>query len=651
MQKRGPMWLKKETRAMLNIIKDNNLLKRSLSDSELVQILVKLMKERGYERTPLQIRMKLKTLERNYFLCKRRTFDTAALKQFSHYNILNELYSRKRKRDNEESDGGIISDYNDDNSNIWLAEEIQKMMSIIEESNLASDLSDGFTLFALRIISEELMKAGYEKDVEQVETALTSLKMTYRKTQEALKNDIDTEVCPYFDSLQKIWGTDTRMENRNNNLIMEDMSESEKISPDNSQMLVDTSKSDDEHIEKRNGHLSGSVSSINLKNGDSLCSKWSEDETLALLSVIEETDVFDDFIHNLSTSTTTKLMEAFNKRGYNRTVEDVTKKLRYLRDTYLRSLLNGSNKSENSQYNNKIDNMIVIKKVNVDKALQNFDTEYNIDHKIRSDHNYMSLAKKKLHEKLGLTPSEYSGDNEFQPDPYDSDVKIVEEIRPAQENIKKNHFQNNVSSSTENNASSKQKTNFLITTPILIAKPIHPSEIDSKDKIKTSPGVIVERISSSQPPGLVFIPPITTSATTQNVNCTPQTTIASSAASSSQKTTTKPQTIPLKTKINIPIIHNPQKVAIPIAEYSTKTIPITNAIPVNSETSKSTLESIFKHEEQLQQQHQKWMEQQFEIQRKYDRDQRAVLLHELRELKKVFIQAIAKNNFISNSKS
>lgn len=51
------------------------------------------------------------------------------------------------------------------------------------------------------------------------------------------------------------------------------------------------------------------------------------------------------------------------------------------------------------------------------------------------------------------------------------------------------------------------------------------------------------------------------------------------------------------------------------------------------ETIKTFTKQIMNHQEQMQKQHHMWMEKQFEIQRNYDRDQRALLLKELREFR------------------
>lgn len=63
----------------------------------------------------------------------------------------------------------------------------------------------------------------------------------------------------------------------------------------------------------------------------------------------------------------------------------------------------------------------------------------------------------------------------------------------------------------------------------------------------------------------------------------------------------------------------------------------------------SVVQQILKHEEKLQEQHHRWMERQFEIQRQHDRSQRELLLAELREFRKTIAHTNnSNNNFLSD---
>ncbi|XP_057318721.1 putative uncharacterized protein DDB_G0286901 [Microplitis mediator] len=213
MRYRGPVWTKTETEALLSSIIKNNLLEKSATSGQLSHSLVKPLQSKGFERTAMQIRLKLRALRMSYQKCKKKGCTPNAMKECPYYSLLNKIYADqeelmvKQEPANESPEEPLnISDITN-NTNIWIDQEVQTMLTIIDDMCLANDLSlNGFTNSALKLISNALQISGINRSVNQVRIALTSLKVAYVRSRESLEKGIETLTCPYYDYLDKIWG-------------------------------------------------------------------------------------------------------------------------------------------------------------------------------------------------------------------------------------------------------------------------------------------------------------------------------------------------------------------------------------------------------------------------------------------------------------
>lgn len=213
MRYRGPVWTRTETEALLSSIIKNNLLEKSATSGQLSHSLVKPLQSKGFERTAMQIRLKLRALRLSYQKCKKKGCSPNAMKECPYYSLLNKIYANqeelmvKQEPANETLEEPLnISDITN-NTNIWIDQEVQTMLTIIDDMCLANDLSlNGFTNSALKLISNALQISGINRSVNQVRIALTSLKVAYVRSRESLEKGIETLTCPYYDYLDKIWG-------------------------------------------------------------------------------------------------------------------------------------------------------------------------------------------------------------------------------------------------------------------------------------------------------------------------------------------------------------------------------------------------------------------------------------------------------------
>ncbi|CAD6208635.1 GSCOCG00010612001-RA-CDS [Cotesia congregata] len=215
MRYRGPVWTKTETEALLNIIIKNNLLEKSSTSGQLSHALVKPLLSKGFERTAVQIRLKLRSLRLSYQKCKKKNCTPRAMKECPYYSLLDKIYAgedamfvKQEPHHVEPFEEPLSINAITNNTNIWIDQEIQTMLTIIDDMCLSNDLSlKGFANSALKLISNALEVSGIKRSANQVKVALTNLKKAYIKSRESLEaGSIEALTCPFYEYLEKFWG-------------------------------------------------------------------------------------------------------------------------------------------------------------------------------------------------------------------------------------------------------------------------------------------------------------------------------------------------------------------------------------------------------------------------------------------------------------
>lgn len=369
MRFRGLVWSKEETEMMLQIIKKNKLLASAPSHTQLGHTLEPPMKDLGYDRSAQQIRFKLKALRANYIHCQRKGCTPKAMEECPFFDLLDELYWSEISGKNDTEMEIIATESSTGFSSIWTDEEMRKMLSLIDMMNLSDELSlHTLVPSALKLIGKGMVSAGYHRNARQIHTVLTSLRAAYIKCRIAEEKEIECEPCPYFDIVDKLWGSEEICS-----------AEIEKSIEATSSITIKTQKSKNNLILKRVPH-------------DKIL--WTKKETQALLDCIDELNLTGEFQSRMAGSMIEKLVEPLKQRGYERSSSQILGKIKNLRSSYFKCIQAGRKRYGiyECPYFDRLEKMFIkYKKFNTVSKLQLADHNYGNDKSI--DHSYVSTVE------------------------------------------------------------------------------------------------------------------------------------------------------------------------------------------------------------------------------------------------------------------
>ncbi|KAK0166602.1 hypothetical protein PV327_004095 [Microctonus hyperodae] len=515
---------------------------------------------------------------------------------------------------------------NFENSSIWTDTEVEKVLAIIDTMNLSKDLSlQKFAPSAIQLISNGLLTAGFHKTFEEVETILMSLKMSYLKCKKARLNTSGEYSCPYYDSLDRIWNLSIDLNFCQKTI--DNVSEGSKIK--NSSVL------DEKVISERSR-------------------PWSDEETMDLLNLIDKLHLVTNFRYRLSPSAIQKLVKPLNQCGYTRTCNQIMEKMRRMRVGYLRSIRADSTPKDmnNSPFYDKIDKMFQrLLTTNNTSFSQPNDHDYenkvefstNVDTQKSNDffsmwHSIQSLTG---NEETFFEPTESASNNktgqtyikEFQNNTFkDIDDACLNNTT----NIKKSIGENFDLTVNCQASESKQDEHHMLKNHIESTK-INKKRKNAKIPESRVPKFIrVVRGKSTfilkkidTPSYMKFEQPSITRfrSTIEELNI-------NSIRSSHSLMKLSPT--PVNRTFSDKFTDCSESIAnlAPISLVNTTSQTTSTATDLKIfETIKTVTKQMMNHQELMQKQHHVWMEKQFEIQRNYDRDQRVLLLRELREFR------------------
>lgn len=290
---RGNNWKNEEVFALLNTIKAHNLMKGSLSITQLGYLLEPLM---GYGRTAFQITGKLRNLRKSYLTCKKKGCTPAALRECPYYNMLANMYGHEARHDAEYKNTTLEPE----DIKVSSEQGIEKMLTIIKDLNLAKDLTlQSFSGSAIRLISKMLTAHGICASIEQVKSTLIELRkayIEYRQSQDFGKHSASHS---YFDYLHTIWGSTPIPDFLN------------EIASANANQKTDATP---------------------RERGD----QWTEEETIVLLTSIKSLDLTDEASKNTENAAI-KLKDALKDSGYIRSKYHIQRRLDSLHNSYLQA--------------------------------------------------------------------------------------------------------------------------------------------------------------------------------------------------------------------------------------------------------------------------------------------------------------------------
>ncbi|XP_033211908.1 WD repeat-containing protein 87-like [Belonocnema kinseyi] len=284
-------WRDEEVITVLQLIQKHNLLNRNPTDLELGEILTEPLNNLGFQRTPHQIHLKIKSLRRGYVKCKKSGCPEESLKECPFYDQLDAIYSNKNLliEDTRDKVLQISEEENDNTEDIWTPVELETMLLLIREMKLSNEITlHLFSPRALRKISSALAGNGYSRSPTEVKTALQSLKTTFlnfKKNDQRGKSAIE---CPYYCYLKKMW--------------------------------------EEEYVK-----LPKIPQQMKLLKSDEI---WSEEETVMLLTTIKDLDIVEEAFQNTDLAAG-KILLLLNDSGYTRTKKQIQSKMENLMQNYI----------------------------------------------------------------------------------------------------------------------------------------------------------------------------------------------------------------------------------------------------------------------------------------------------------------------------
>jgi hypothetical protein len=285
-------WDQDEVVCMLNLIKENNFISR-YSVTKMSSLLSQLMLKKGWNRTDRQVHQKLTTMRKNFLACERQKLINGTLKECPFFKELREIY-----RDVHNSNGIDSEDYDtssQDECSIkfpsdpidWNKGEIQKMLSIIKSMKLKNELTlTFFSPVAVRMIAEAMQNAGFDRSTEQVKNALINLRTMYIDYKIGFDNNENPGECMFFSCLDMFWGKEYKKCR---------LKEKRKIRSDEF---------------------------------------WSIEETIVLLTLIQDLNIAEDAYKNTDKSAE-NLRQSLAENGYCRSKQQIMNRLIQLKTNFL----------------------------------------------------------------------------------------------------------------------------------------------------------------------------------------------------------------------------------------------------------------------------------------------------------------------------
>lgn len=280
-------WDPEEVICMLNLIKENNYASK-YSAIKMANFLTQQMTKEGWNRTQRQIHMKIATLKKNYLTYERLRLADPTMKECAYYRELREIYRdvlNNSNGDAEEYDSGqeeaSIKFPNDPID--WSKEEVQKMLNIIKSMKLKNELTlTFFSPVAVRMISEAMHQAGYDRGPEQVKNALINLRTGYIDYKIGCENNENPPECLFLSCLELFWSREFKKSR---------LKEKKKI-----------------------------------KNDDF----WSTEETIVLLTMIQDLRIAEEAYKNTEKAAEV-LRLSLSENNYNRSKQQIMDKLDQLK--------------------------------------------------------------------------------------------------------------------------------------------------------------------------------------------------------------------------------------------------------------------------------------------------------------------------------
>ncbi|KAK0072990.1 hypothetical protein PV325_010417, partial [Microctonus aethiopoides] len=508
---------------------------------------------------------------------------------------------------------------NFENSSFWTDTEVKEVLLIIDTMNLYKDLSlQKFTPSAIQVISNDLLTAGYHKTFEEVETVLLSLKMSYLKCKKSRLNNSGEDSCLYYDSLDRIWNS--------------------SIDLNFGQKSID-SVSEDLKITNTSQVLNEKVVSERSR-------PWSDEETMDLLNLVDKLHLVTNFRYRLSPSAIQKLVKPLKQCGYTRTCNQIMEKMRRMRVGYLRSIRAGSIPQD-------INNSTIYDKI--DKMFQQMLTTNNISFSQPIDHDYENKVEFSTNTDTQTSNTFVSMWQSIQ-SLTDNQETFFEPAESAPNNkIDQTHqikeFHNNTFKEIEDDGCLNNTTyiknsmgecfNSIVNCPTselkqdehhILKNHMNSIRVNKKRKkveipesgipkfirvVKGKSTFILKKMETPSYMKLEQQPNKLFHSTIEELNI--NSVKSSHSQSSFDKLTDGSELI--ANKLPISLVNTSSQTKSTATDF------------LIFETIKTFTKQMMNHQEQMQKQHHMWMEKQFENQRNYDRDQRALLLKELREFR------------------
>ncbi|CAG5104208.1 Protein of unknown function [Cotesia congregata] len=755
MRYRGPVWTKTETEALLNIIIKNNLLEKSSTSGQLSHALVKPLLSKGFERTAVQIRLKLRSLRLSYQKCKKKNCTPRAMKECPYYSLLDKIYAgedamfvKQEPHHVEPFEEPLSINAITNNTNIWIDQEIQTMLTIIDDMCLSNDLSlKGFANSALKLISNALEVSGIKRSANQVKVALTNLKKAYIKSRESLEaGSIEALTCPFYEYLEKFWGGEklhrentkkceverlpsiddaindvivgkeihsrhhgsnvidlkNGLEHEENNFALDDNNfnldgNNYSLNDDNNYTLDHTSYNvDNNYLLSDNNYPVESIESIDEEEEEVEDEEYlTADGSSAIVVDLCEDEIDQDNVYIngieehiiISLSNASKLIEPLARAGYTRSTQQIISKIKNMRTAYLRCIAQGCTPDairecpyfeyldrlyeQHKKYPDDDDALAppepVSRRIDSDdtngfindKESESGDHSYNSAHIDNDDDNDADRKFKKPGQDVLWSPVESIVENDVNmriDDQFESSA-----IEQTDEVLDQEHDQQEQQNYLDDGIMEHENIEIMDNCEL------NSSILTGMDSEVSLVQFVNNKIGESRPTD--DVPKIISNIKKEAINSDEEVEATNDVSDSlNQEKIVNPDII---LEHESGIVLTKDETANMIGNYNSmeykpvQQMRIKTEVVQNNETPSQTepqvregsltaafmqsvVQQILKHEEKLQEQHHRWMERQFEIQRQHDRSQRELLLAELREFRKTIAHNNSNNNFLSD---
>ncbi|XP_023288371.1 uncharacterized protein LOC111673998 isoform X2 [Orussus abietinus] len=631
---KSKIWTENEVKKMLSIIKEFNLTQElSLSSFSLPALhrVSEMMRCNGFYRPLDEVRTVLNCFKKAYI----KSRDNSCIdkeKLCPYYNCLDELWGSMTETFNspEKKESPVVKSETSfqkrERGEFWSEEETIVLLTCIKELDVV-DEAFRTTEYATTKLSEALKDSGYMRTNSQIRNKLKNLKSNFINERRSNCMEVAIKKFPFYHLYESIFGDN--FSSINDGSMPAASEENEKMQEETYHLVPENES--DKSMERKKHNRSPA---------------WSEEETILLFALIHEMHLAEEIRERLTLDVALKLVKPIEEHGFIRTAEQIKTKLKNLRSAYHRCIQLGVTPSAlaDCPHFNRLhvvfERIIPGKKVEIVRKLQPVDDDYMSIIEPSVDHSYVNVQSVDEIEKLdSSTRLERSKSRDLDKEEWCPVETILDDECSSSSVNEKDEIRDEGVDDEEQDI---QQVEF--------------EEVDDGDEIylcKDSESLNDETFEPVEKDQSLFDEPL------ENMKLQKIQKVESTV---NYESVNDSQSLYKEESCNLPSRNEIRQIERSRSDSSSRAAKTSrqlhnsfdpypaqsNSVLMQTKTVRSIMTDVLKHEKWLQEQHQTWMEKQFEIQRKHDREQRELFLNELKELRHAITSTMFRREFFQD---